>query len=196
VSLRYFTEPQRVTLSLDVARKAALFASRVIATVDYSDSSQTRRDKIHADHRVSKIGEEAVRTVFLKYTSSVSEPDYRIYGGKRKSWSPDLVIDGLAVAVKTQTRSAGKRYGLSWTFQSSAARRDPILGRGTAWVCFVEFNDLEASNVECTVFPPCQIHELAFAEPQLLHLKGKKKVVYATYLRALFSGKKNVAVEK
>jgi len=34
---------------------------------------------------------------------------------KKKAWDEDLIIGGIELAVKTQKRSAAKRYGASWT---------------------------------------------------------------------------------
>ena len=81
--------------------------------------------------------------MFEKRNCQVIGPDYTIYTGKQKSWATDLVINGLDVAVKTQRRSAGRRYGLSWTFQDSPERRDPILDLPEAWVCLVVYEDLK-----------------------------------------------------
>ena len=89
------------------------FADAVISTVDYRDSNQTELKKIRDDHFVSKRGEEAVRSVLESRNCKVDRPDYAIYVGKRKLWAPDLQVNGLEVAVKTQRRSAADRYGLS-----------------------------------------------------------------------------------
>ena len=85
---RLFREPVSVFLAPEVTRKAKEFAARVVSTVDYSDSNQRSISKIRDDHYVSKIGEETARSVFLIHTHDVSEPDYNIYDGARKSWCP------------------------------------------------------------------------------------------------------------
>lgn len=179
MSPRLFHIPVSVHLALEVTKKAQDFASKVVSTVDYSDSNQRSKSKIRRDHYVSKIGEEAARAAFLLFTKEVSEPDYSIYHGQRKSWSPDLRVDGINLAIKTQTRSSSRKYGLSWTFQNSNGRRDPILNQPDSWVCFVEFNDLSREGIECIVFPPFRIKELQFRAPVLSYLKDSKKVVYA-----------------
>ena len=158
--------------------KAKNFAAAVINTVDYKDSNQSIKSKIQDDHFISKLGEEAVRQIFLDRGVTVVGPDYNIYEGKNKSWLPDLIINGIEVAVKTQKKSAAGRYGLSWTFQDSELRKDPILKNPEAWVFFVEYDDRD-ENFPCTVFPPVKIKTLQFKEPRLPHLKGKKKVIYA-----------------
>ena len=171
-----FRTPQNVQLSPEAIARANAFAEAVIDTVNYRDSNQSRRQKIRDDHFVSKLGEEAVRLVFEARNCIVEGPDYSIYESKQKSWVADLKINGLEVAVKTQKRSAANRYGLSWTFQDSARRRDPILSMPDAWVCFVVYEDVKP-GCDCIVFPLRKIKQLIFEEPLLPHLAGKKKTV-------------------
>ena len=171
-----FRTPRIIHLSPEAVARANAFADAVTDTVNYRDSNQTRKKKIHDDHFVSKLGEEAVRLVFEARNCLVEGPDYTIYDGKQKSWAADLRINALAVAVKTQRRSAANRYGLSWTFQDSPDRRDPILSMPQAWVCLVVYEDLKP-GFECVVYPLRKIKHLIFEAPRLRHLAGKKKTV-------------------
>lgn len=177
-----FREPQSVHLPPEIVSRATTFADAVIATVNYKDSNQSIKAKIRDDHFVSKLGEEAVRFVFEKRDCVVEGPDYTIYSGKGKSWDADLKINDLEVAVKTQRRSAAKRYGLSWTFQDSPERRDPILDMPEAWVCLVVFEDLKP-DFECVVYPLRKIKQLIFEAPRLSRLIGKKQAVYLETLQ-------------
>ncbi len=176
--MKYFHTPQNILLAASDLAQAAQFADAVIATVNYRDSNQANVVKIQDDHYISKLGETAVRKAFEQYDCRVEGPDYTIYEGKQKSWDDDLYINGVGLAVKTQRLSAAQRYGLSWTFQRSPARTDPILRKPEAWVCFVSYDDLSAQSI-CQVFPPLQISILPFKSPQLPHLAGKKVAVYA-----------------
>jgi hypothetical protein len=177
-----FRTPQIVQLSPEVVSRAKAFAEAVIETVNYRDSNQTHKQKISDDHFVSKLGEEAARTVFEARHCVVEGPDYTVYESKQKSWDPDLKINTLEVAVKTQRRSTAQRYGLSWTFQDSPGRRDPILSMPEAWVCLVVFEDLK-SGFECMVFPLRKIKQLFFEAPRLNKLVGKKQAVYLETLQ-------------
>lgn len=172
-----FRTPQLVHLPPEIIARAQAFADGVTDTVSYQDSNQHKRQKIHDDHFVSKLGEEAVRLVFEARQCVVEGPDYTIYPGKQKSWVADLKINALEVAVKTQRRSAANRYGLSWTFQDSPKRRDPILTMPEAWVCLVVYEDLKP-DYECVVYPLRKIKQLIFEEPRLSRLVGKKQAVY------------------
>jgi hypothetical protein len=158
--------------------KAKRFAKDVIATTNYKDSRQSNIAKIEQDHFISKLGEEAVKLAFEKVGKAVKGPDYTIYKSKQKSWEADLFVEGVPLAVKTQGADAAKKYGLSWTFQAGNTRRDPILEKPRAWVCFVELTSFSAARI----YPPYQIRELKFREPRLEKLKGSKLVVYAEEL--------------
>ena len=177
-----FRTPQTVHLPPESVKRAAAFADAVTSTVNYRDSNQTVKQKIRDDHFVSKLGEEAVRFVFEARNCQVQGPDYQVYAGKGKSWEADLKVNGLEVAVKTQRRSAANRYGLSWTFQDSPQRRDPILDMPDAWVCLVVYEDLKEGN-ECVVYPPRKIKQLIFEAPRLSKLVGKKQAVYLETLQ-------------
>jgi hypothetical protein len=177
-----FRIPQTVLLPPEAVARATAFANAVTATVDYRDSNQDVQQKIRDDHFVSKLGEEAVRFVFEQRDCKIAGPDYIIYPGKGKSWDADLRINELEVAVKTQRRSAAKRYGLSWTFQDSPERRDPILDMPDAWVCLVAYEDLK-EGYECVVYPLRKIKQLIFEAPRLSKLVGKKQAVYLETLQ-------------
>jgi len=177
-----FRTPQIIHLSPEAVARAQTFADAVIATTNYRDSNQTVKQKIRDDHFVSKLGEEAVKAVFESRNCAVAGPDYSIYNGKQKSWDADLRINVLEVAVKTQRRSAAKRYGLSWTFQDSPKRHDPILSMPEAWVCLVVFEDLKPDH-ECVVYPLRKISQLIFEAPRLSRLIGKKQAVYLETLQ-------------
>src|SRR5262245_4799541 len=177
-----FRTPQVVHLSPEAVARATSFAKAVIDTVNYRDSNQATKKKIHDDHFISKLGEEAVWLIFKSRNCEVKGPDYDIYAGKQKSWSADLVINALDVAVKTQRRSAANRYGLSWTFQDSTKRRDPILDLADAWVCLVVYEDLKP-GFECVVYPLRKIKQLIFEAPRLNKLIGKKQAVYLETLQ-------------
>lgn len=172
-----FQIPQIIHIPNEVKERASEFAHAVTNTVNYKDSNQSVIEKIRDDHFVSKLGEEAVRILFQGRQCQVEGPDYGVYEAKRKSWAADLKVNGLDVAVKTQRRSAANRYGLSWTFQDSPERRDPILDMADAWVCLVVFEDLK-SETECLVYPLRKIKQLIFEAPRLAKLVGKKQAVY------------------
>jgi len=177
-----FRTLQTIHLPPEAVERATAFAEAVTETVNYCDSNQRQKKKIQDDHFVSKLGEEATRLVFEARQCVVEGPDYRVYPGREKSWAADLKINALEVAVKTQRRSAANRYDLSWTFQDSAERRDPILSMPEAWVCLVVYEDLKP-GFECVVYPLRKIKQLIFEAPRLSRLIGKKQAVYLETLQ-------------
>lgn len=177
--MKFYSTIQEVNLDTAIIEQARKFANDVVTTIDYADSNQTSLKKIQFDHFISKLGEEAVAIVLSEYTK-VEGPDYTIYAAKEKSWKSDLRIGDTGVAVKTQARSSANKYTLSWVFQCSEKRRDTILHAPDDWVFFVECNDLD--RYHCYVYPPFQIKQLVFKEPQKSYLRGRKKVVYAATL--------------
>ena len=174
-----------VAISDAIQKRAQIFAEAVIATVDYSDARQQSRRKICHEHWVSKVGEEAVKLAFERHSRPVQGPDYTIYDAPQKSWEADLYVDGVPLAVKTQTQSMAYHFGLSWTFQagSQKGRRDPILDSPEAWVCFVKYDEAGQTG---WVYSPRQVETLRFGEPKLAKLRGFKKVVYADNLLSNF----------
>lgn len=176
--MKFFQTPIEILLTQSNLAQASRFADAVIDTVNYRDSNQFNRNKIRDDHFISKLGEEAVCKAFAQYRCRVKGPDYNIYEGKRKSWDDDLYINDIGLAVKTQRYTTALRFGLSWTFQRSSYRTDPILQQPEAWVCFVTYHD-DCETHTCTVFPPFQIKELCFKAPKLAKLADKKVAVYA-----------------
>lgn len=177
-----FRTPQTIPLLPEAISRASEFADAVMGTVNYRDSNQSIKQKIRDDHFVSKLGEEAVRCIFEARECVVVGPDYTIYKGRQKSWDADLRINDLEVAVKTQRRSAANRYGLSWTFQDSPERRDPILSNPQAWVCLVVYEDMEP-GYECLVYPLRKVKQLIFEAPRLSRLVNKKQAVYLETLQ-------------
>lgn len=179
--MKFYNTILKVVLPEEILVKARQFAIGVVETTNYTDSNQFSKEKITDDHYISKLGEEAARIVFSNY-ALVKGPDYGIYEQKNKSWDDDLYIGGSGLAVKTQKRTTANRFGLSWTFQAGTFRRDKILDKPDAWVCFVEYEDINAGNI-CNVYPPFQMKELKFKDPVLPKLKGHKLVVYASDIK-------------
>ena len=177
--MKFFDTIQQINLSKDAVRRAWEFAKKVTPTTDYTDSNQRESLKIRDDHFVSKLGEEASKSILQKFTE-VRGPDYTIYNTQQKSWADDLLINNTGLAVKTQSKTNARKYSLSWTFQCSLLRRDNIIDNPEAWVMFVEYDDTQPYN--CYIYPPYQIKQLSFKEPRLSYLKEHKKVVYASDL--------------
>ena len=128
-----YRTPQIIHLSSEAVSHAQAFAQTVTGTVNYRDSNQLQTQKIGDDHFVSKLGEEAACSVFIARHCIVEGPDYSIYAGKQKSWTADLKINNLDVAVKTQRRSAATLLSRILRSHHSAAKVQSSL---TASYCY------------------------------------------------------------
>lgn len=177
--MKFYSNTRQVNLEREAVLRAWDFATKVSATTNYSDSNQSLIKKIKDDHFVSKLGEEACKTILSEF-GKIKGPDYNIYNAKQKSWEEDLFINDIGFAVKTQRHTAAIKYSLSWTFQAGEKRKDSILQNPEAWVVFVEYDD--SQPYLCNVYQPYQIKDLKFEEPRLQHLISHKKVVYAKSL--------------
>ena len=180
--MKYFKSILQVSLDEEMVEKTKKFAEDCQKTNNYSDTNQTSNYKVTQDIYIGKMGEEAVKKALSYFIDSkkITGPDYEIYLDKNKTWDDDLFVDGIGLAVKTQKKSTSDIYELSWSFQknSSWGRRDPILDKPDAWVCFVLYDD-SPDGYYFYVYPPTQIKELTFKDPKKFDLIGNKAVVYA-----------------
>ncbi len=184
VCLSYFRNPIEISVPKSAFDKAEKFAQEVIGTISYKDSYKATKAKIQKDFLIGTLGTHAVYSLFKIFTDNVSKPNHKVYKGKKKFWSPDLFVNNVGLSVKTQKSSSSKKYGLSWVFQHSNKRKDPVLRNPKGWICFVKFD--EGTN-KFKVFPPVQVRSLKFREPKLYYLVGKKKVVYASDLSSKYT---------
>lgn len=98
------------------------------------------------------------------------------------------------ISVRTQAISQALKYGYNWAFQSiEGGRKDPILSNPNALVCFVECND-KNRWYDSVIYPPYQISELKFEEPDGEYFKGIKKFVKRDSLP--YFGKNRIKTEQ
>jgi len=180
--MNYFKGINYTTLNEKQINKIKQFAEDCVKTNYYGDTKQHNIYKIERDIFIGKAGEEAVKKVFLSYISNnlIKGPDYNIYDKKNKSWEEDLFIDGVGLGVKTQIKNSADAFDLSWLFQkdSEKGRRDVVLDKPDAFVCFVLYTD-QGGEHSFYVYPPTQIKNLNFKDPKKEDLIGYKSVVYA-----------------
>lgn len=105
-------------------RQAKWFAYKVLDSNsdEYLKRSQASTTKILIDITCGKIAELAVAKML---GSSCTQPDFKIYSAKRKSFDADLVYKKFNIHVKSQLTAQAKIFGASWSFQLN----DPIICR-------------------------------------------------------------------
>ena len=103
---------------------AALCYEFAVKSVDsnmseYVQRSQANRTKVISDIYIGKMAEMAVCRFFYSKEIRCSYPDFKVYNGFRKNYTPDLKLDKTCgIHVKCQSQNIAERYGLSWSFQS------------------------------------------------------------------------------
>jgi hypothetical protein len=85
----------------------------------YAYRGESRVDKMIEDIICGTLGEWAVYKDLNRKNRKCTKPDMKIYEGRRKSFSADLISDYGFVHVKSQSLASVERYGKSWLFQKS-----------------------------------------------------------------------------
>lgn len=91
--------------------------SQDVNTSLYAQRGQLNDDKRKKDAFIGKLGEVAAYHLLKGKIENLTEPDFKIYEAKNKSWDFDLKGDKYNVHVKSQNVEQGKKYGTSWLFQ-------------------------------------------------------------------------------
>ena len=162
---------------------ATRFANQVVGTNRYySDRGQSNKDTIIHQIFVGKVGEYAVRQWYVQKGFTCSEVDVTVT--HKKTFEPDLRVDGHACHVKSQSMESAQRFGISWTFQfagsSGAGHRDHEI--------FDTYSEHDRV-IFCVVNPPAvkimaevkvtDLHQLGlFDLPKKKELVEYKRVVY------------------
>jgi hypothetical protein len=119
----------------------------------------------------------------------ITEPDFKIYKGKDKSWGSDAIVANyFRVSVKGQDISSAHRFGLSWTFQDIAGgRSDTMLVSNDDSKIVIPglydnlqiYQPSDFNYYYLILFPPIKIGEVKWGKPFKKSLVGTKRVLYA-----------------
>lgn len=170
----------------DYWHRCRLYAENEFDTVKKTRAQrgQTNPARIKHQTAVGKMGELVACDWLRKKGYNCSDPDFKIYAGRKKSWESDMHIlssDGkFKVACKAQDEVSAKRYGRSWIFQKGGrgyGHTDPVIQSGESLSVFVSLN-LEAGTSEVMgPFRMCDMRPL-FKEPRLKSMKHSKVALY------------------
>jgi len=168
----------------DAKIKALKFAEDSVETSlkHYARRNQTNATKIKGDIYVGKVGEQLVHDYLKKYDPTITEPDYKVYKPREKTWAPDMHTDTYNVHVKTQSIESSNKYGISWILQYDDAgkHRDKHLVNP-------QDNDLQVFTLVdvikkhfhiCAVIPIKFMVEHLLDLPKLDYLQKTKRAVY------------------
>jgi len=144
----------------------------------YASINQTDPAKLKYNYLVGTMGEFAVYEYLKLRGLNPTEP--RTVVEAKASWAPDLMVDDIAIHVKTQSHSQAIRYGLSWSFQR-ADEEIFIHKSGTATFC--EYFDDSREVIIHHLIDVVKLHTGdLFNYPQLPRYRKYKRVVYHTDL--------------
>ena len=170
-----FTEKQ-INTCIDFANS--------INTSYYASRSQINDDKRKNDQLIGKLGEIATYEILKYKLPNLTYPDFKIYEAKGKSWAFDLMTTDVNLHVKSQSAESGKRYGISWIFQSTDKE---IFGRVTPnqYISFVTINlQIKQAIIRAIVKLDFLHDNNLFDYPKLDYLKtNNKRAVYLDSLQ-------------
>lgn len=120
-------EDTRMLILLDTAEveKCQAFAEAVASSTRYyEDRGQNNASKRIKDTVIGKMGELASYKALRSHIPGLTEPDFEIYAGRKKSHSADLMADnGLKFSVKTQNMVSLEKYGCSWLMETKSIEK-------------------------------------------------------------------------
>jgi hypothetical protein len=172
-------EPICVYINSKHSAKIMRFAEQVSMTTNYSDCNQTNYNLKVYQHYIGKLGELAVFLYLRQEGYNITEPDFKIYQSKDKSWDSDLKINDLHISIKTQDIESAKRFGLSWTFQHIKNGRKDFTIKENPIVIPTLYDNFYYNKIRIIIFPSIEMKNIKFGEPKKESLKGKKLVMYA-----------------
>ena len=88
----------------------------------YAHRGEARVEKIRNDIIIGAMGEFAIKKVLKDMKLKCTDPDLKIYEGRKKSFEADLFCEKKNIHVKSQSTFSAERYGYSWLCQ----RTDPL----------------------------------------------------------------------
>lgn len=161
----------------DIAR-CTKFAEQVVGTnVDeYSRRGQKNKDRIIQQIVEGKIVEVVVARALL-----LPDPDFEVYGKKKKSFSADMVSpDNIHYHVKSQTKEMGDKYGTSWVFE----KRDKLVRKESNPNDKLVLCVLDGILVDIRFIIPAD--EAVYGNMKLPHLRSKCAIYEESLLRSKY----------
>lgn len=176
-------------VSKDRVEKIHSFAERQYTTTlkHYAGRNQTDPEKIKYDCMVGKIEEWGVYDYLTAQGCVCSELDMNVYSSDKKSWTKDMVCDGVFITVKSQSFEQSSRFGTSWTFQynrNGMGHRDKIFDNHEKDYIFaaslvrMNADGSAVVSIKAVIWVSDLFKYNLFGEPKSPNLIGIKKVVY------------------
>lgn len=172
-----------IKLSKDVEQACIDFAdARLKGSSElYKRRGEARLEKIRQDIITGALAEFAVKECVQSDARYCSEPDLTIYEQANKSYAADLESENCQIHVKSQTKEASERWGLSWIFQ----KNDPLV-RQPESTDIIALTQVDGLSVEVIglVSARTLLRERLIAEPRNVKYARTKRAVYYDELLA------------
>ena len=167
-----------IELSLEEIMKCRKFALNVVETnlEKYKQRNQFNKKKIIKDIYVGKKAEIAAWKYLSNSGLNVNEPDFEIYGAKRKSFDADIKDNDndCNYHVKSMTKESADTWGLSWSFQIE----DPLVHSPEDKDKIILCEVLDKFRVDVKIVIEATVAQGLYGIPKLYKLKRIKKVLY------------------
>jgi hypothetical protein len=136
-----------------------------------------------SDIVIGAAAEIAVHRMLGRAGIATSEPDFKIYNVRKKSWAADLVAEDAHFCVKGQDITSANKYSVSWLFQQADPTfKVPIPGYYVT-PCVVDYDKSIVYIYGCIPVMTI-VGEDLFENTVLSHLQNNKM---GLYLRKLTS---------
>jgi len=112
-----------ITIPDDIINKCYKFAGAYDQTTDYASRGQKSPTKRVEDAITGKMAEFAVYEFLKSKFKVVSKPCLRVYNWGDKTYSPDLIADGIKIQVKAQDLQSIHLWEMSWVMEERSINK-------------------------------------------------------------------------
>ena len=141
----------------------------------YAGRGQLNKEKILEQIQEGKVAEIAAFKYLKKNGFLVKKPDFNVYEEKKKTFGADLTDGVLCFHIKSQSKSSGSLYGISFLFQ----KNDQLLSRPTdndiVVLATIEGNVVEILGL---IMAMTLKKKNLYKEPRLKRIAETKKAIY------------------
>jgi len=141
----------------------------------YARRGQLSQDKITEQIRDGKVAEIAAYRYLRKKGFQVEKPDFTIYEERKKSFGADLTDGVLLFHVKSQSKSSGSLYGISFLFQKSDKLLTAPNDNEVVIMTTIEGNIVEILGL---VLATTLKTKRLYKEPKLKRIAETKRAIY------------------
>ena len=165
----------KITLSPEIIEKCQKFAEDrlTLSGALYKLRGEQNKAKMIEDIMIGTMGEFGVYAHLKNKGIEVSEPDLKIYEKRKKTFAADLSNEEIDIAVKSQSQSSIRKYGVSFLFQ----RSDKLVS-SPGNRAYIAFTSVDGSVVEIVGIVKAVDLLPYYAECKVPMYRGTKVALY------------------